>query len=114
LLAGAAFVPPFNFFLFGLENFLFLLFPMRIMATNPGDFQALGRNVLFMIAKFLGLGIVVAFAGGAALLAYFVTGGSMFFTLFAAWLVLLICAAITVPLVAMAFTMFDVGRDIPA
>src|SRR5262249_30260159 len=42
LLACFAFAFPFNFLLFGVENLLFLLFPTRVMATAPGDFQAMG------------------------------------------------------------------------
>src|SRR5262249_55034540 len=37
---AAAYAPAFNFVLLGLENLLFLLFPTRVMAATPGDFQA--------------------------------------------------------------------------
>ena len=58
LVVGAAFALPLNFLLFSLDNLLFLWFPSRIWATNPGDFQALGRNVLIILTK--------AIVGGAA------------------------------------------------
>ena len=54
-LACAAIVPLFNFVLIGLDNLLFLLFPVRLMAATPGDFQALGRNVLLSLGKLMGL-----------------------------------------------------------
>ncbi len=53
---GAAFAPLYNFVLFGIENLLFLLFPTRVMVTTPGDFQAMGRNVLAQFGKMLGVG----------------------------------------------------------
>src|SRR5262249_46182382 len=33
---------PANFVLFGIENLLFLLFPVRMIAASPGDFQTSG------------------------------------------------------------------------
>ena len=54
--AVAAFAPVYNFVLFGTDNLLFLLFPTRVMVTTPGDFQAMGRNVLAQFAKALGVG----------------------------------------------------------
>lgn len=113
-LACAAFVVPINLLLFALDNLLFLLFPTRLMASSPGDFQALGRNVLLMVAK----GITVIIAGVAAWIVggfvYRTTGGNAAMVMVAAWLVVLVFAAALVPLVAWAFTIFDVGRDTPA
>ncbi len=111
-LTAAVFVLPFNFLLFGLENLLFLLFPSRVLANQPGDFQAVGRNVLFVMAKFFGLALAVGVAAAV--------GGVLFFIkreewlgLAGAWMVLTFEAALMVPLVAAAFTWFDVGRDTP-
>src|SRR5262249_59206383 len=33
------FAPPANLLVFGLDNLLFLWFPSRVVAANPGDFQ---------------------------------------------------------------------------
>ncbi len=102
-LACAAYVLPINFLLFALDNLLFLLFPTRLMAATPGDFQALGRNVLFMVAKATGLVVVglAAFIVGWA--AYNVSGGNRLIGLTAAWPVVVVSAAALVPLVAWAF-----------
>jgi hypothetical protein len=127
LLAFAVFAPPFNFLLFGLENLLFLLFPSRLLVTTPGDFQAMGRNVLFILGKMLGLTIVGLLAfllGGltyllvrqaqeAGQLAIALPALDLVCGLVVAWLVLAACAVALVPLVAWAFTKFDVARDTP-
>jgi hypothetical protein len=131
MLIVAAFAPPFNFLLFAVENLLFLRFPVRAIATTPGDFQAMGRNLLLMLAKMAAL-LMVAFAAAitAVLVGLlsrftvgmisdgfdseraqstaFLAGGS------AAWLIVLISGIALVPLIARAFNAFDVGRDTPA
>ena len=56
LLAAAVFAPLYNFVLIVVENLLFLLFPTRVMVTTPGDFQAMGRNVLTQLGKLVGIG----------------------------------------------------------
>jgi hypothetical protein len=115
LLTGAAFAVPFNFLVFAVENGLFLLFPTRpLTAVAPGDFQALGRSVLFAFAKLTLLGAVALMASGIGALAYLVTGGSWTAALAVAWLVTATAAAAMVPLVALAFQAFDVSRDTPA
>src|SRR5262249_46056673 len=113
-LTCAVYVPPINFLLFALDNLLFLLFPTRLMAATPGDFQALGRNVLFMVAKMTALIVVVLAAWLVGLAAYFLAGGSVVIGFIAAWPVVAGCAAALVPFVAWAFVLFDVGRDTPA
>ncbi|HEY7423183.1 MAG TPA: putative ABC exporter domain-containing protein [Gemmataceae bacterium] len=113
-LTCAVYVLPINFLLFTLDNLLFLLFPTRLMAATPGDFQALGRNVLFMVAKMTALAFVTLAAGVTGLIVYYVTGGSWLLGVLAAWPVVVLSAAALVPFVAWAFTIFDVGRDTPA
>lgn len=113
-LACAAYVPPINFLLFALDNLLFLLFPTRLLAATPGDFQALGRTVLFMLAKATVLGIVCLVACIVGLTVYVVSSENLLLAALAAWPVVLVAAAALVPLVAWAFTIFDVGRDTPA
>jgi hypothetical protein len=113
LLLGAAFVPPFNFLLFALDNLLFLLFPVRLMAATPGDFQALGRNVLLTLGKTFGLLFVGVLASAVGALAGLLSG-SVWVGAAAAWPVVALCGAALVPLVALAFKRFDVSRDTPA
>jgi hypothetical protein len=113
LLVGSAFVPPFNFLLFALENLLFLLFPVRLMAATPGDFQALGRNVLLALAKVTGLVVVGLLALLVGVPVWLLTG-SAWLGAAAAWPMVALSGAALVPLVAIGFTRFDVGRDTPA
>jgi hypothetical protein len=111
LLLIGLFAPPLNGLLFSLENLLFLLFPTRILANNPADFQAIGRNVLFALAK-------VAVLGGVLLIAALMGGlVGIFFPILGcviAWLTIVLFTAPLLPLIGWAFTVFDVGRDTPA
>jgi hypothetical protein len=107
------YVPPINFLLFALDNLLFLLFPTRSTAT-PGDFQALGRNVLFMAAKAIVLGVVLGLTMSAALVVSMVLGATWPLAALAAWPLVVASATALVPPIAWAFTIFDVGRDMPA
>jgi hypothetical protein len=123
LLICAAYAVPFDFLLFAMENLFFLLFPTRLAAATPGDFQALGRNVLFLLAKMLVLMLVGFLAAVAGVVAWLLTGGTMVNgeltggSPMAAWLggwpVVALSGAAFLPLIAYAFQAFDVGRDTP-
>jgi Putative ABC exporter len=113
LLAAAAFAPVYNFVLFGVENLLFLLFPTRVMVTTPGDFQAIGRNVVSQFAKALGLGGAGIVAAAAGVVMYIATGSNLLAAGAAAWLAAVLFAATLVPLMGWAFRVYDVGRDAP-
>ncbi len=112
VLACAAYTLPFNFLLFALENLLFLLFPTRLAAATPGDFQTMGRNVLFLLGKVLALGVVATAAAVVGTVAAFATG-SVWVGVVAAWPVVAVSGAALVPFLALAFQAFDVGRDTP-
>ena len=83
------------------------------MAATPGDFQALGRNVLLVVGKIVGLGITLT----AAALVGFTVGyltDSVPLGVAASWPVVVLIGAALIPLVSLAFQWFDVGRDTPA
>jgi hypothetical protein len=105
------FALPVNGLLFALENLLFLLFPTRVLANNPADFQALGRNALIMLTKLFVLVGVFALAGmvGIMIGVFYPALG-----LLMAWLTLAFFVAPLIPLIGWAFTVFDVRRDTPA
>jgi hypothetical protein len=112
LVSAAALCLPFNALLFGIENFIFLLFPTRAAAT-PGDFQGYGRQILVFFAK----GALLLVTAGIAAAAGFVTyrlSHSWPATVGTAGAVLLAAAVGTVPAVAWAFARFDVAGDLPA
>jgi hypothetical protein len=113
MLAAALLLPAINFLLFGIENLLFLLFPVRLLASTPGDFQALGRNVLLGFAKVFILGTVGTLAGLLALAVGLLTR-SLWAGVAVAWLIVAGSGILLVPFIALAFRAFDVGRDTPA
>jgi hypothetical protein len=113
VLAVAVYVPVFSFVIVGLENLLFLLFPVRIMAATPGDFQAMGRNVLLAIGKMVGL-IIIGVAAAVVGVIYTWATGQLWIGVLGAWPVVAVAGMILVPLCGLAFTWFDVGRDTPA
>jgi hypothetical protein len=104
---------PVNFVIFGIENLLYLLFPMRMVAVSPGDFQTAGRNMLNFFAKFLCLGPIMVFALLVGLLIGLPTE-NVAAGLAGAWIVVLGGGIGIVPLVVLAFKRFDVARDTPA
>jgi hypothetical protein len=120
----AVFVLPLNFLQFALDNLLFLLFPSRLVASSPGDFQALGRNVLFMLAKVAILILVSLPAVLVSVVTFAVlirthdqeraiaTATAVAGPVFA--VSILLSGPALVPLVALAFRGFDVSRDTPA
>ncbi len=83
------------------------------MAATPGDFQAIGRNVLLAVGKIVGLMVTLSVAAGVGGLVYLWTENAAY-ALAAAWPVVALFGAALVPLVALAFRWFDVGRDTPA
>jgi hypothetical protein len=103
---------PVNFVVFGVENLLFLLFPMRMVAVSPGDFQTAGRNMLNYVAKFLCLGPITLLAVLVGLPIGLVTQ-NVAAGLAGAWIAVLGCGIGVVPLVVLAFKRFDVARDTP-
>lgn len=108
-----AFLVPVNFLFYAIENLLFLWFPSRVVA-GQFDVMAVGRQVLFMLAKVLGLALGLGLAALAGTIFYFLTGRGMIPALIAAWVAMVACSLAVVPLVGNAFSRFDVSRDVPA
>jgi hypothetical protein len=108
-----AFVVPFNFVFFGVENLVFLLFPSAGVGTGPGGFQNMGRMVVTFLIK---ASLLTAFLGPAAALGggvYWLSGGSWWVAMVMAWHLVVIGAAAVVPCVAWAFERFDPSVDMP-
>ncbi len=115
LLGGVAlFVLPFNAVLLGIENLLFLVFPVRMVSGTAASFQHFGRGIVEMFLKMLLLLVAAAIAGVAGLAAFLLSAGSWVAALAVAWLVLAGIAALLAPCVAWAFRRFDVSTDTPA
>jgi hypothetical protein len=113
LLGGAAFVLPVNFLLFGLENLLFLWFPTRQVQANPGDLQAMGRQMVMWLVKCFVLMVMIFVAGAFGYITYWLAGLNVVAGAAVGWLVLAGFVVGLVPLIALAFNRFDVARDTP-
>ena len=108
-----AFLLPVNFLFYAVENLLFLWFPSRVVAGSF-DVMAVGRQVLFMFAKGIGLAVGGGLAAGIGLAVYFLLGHHATVAVVAAWIVMVGVALATLPVVGLAFNRFDVSRDVPA
>jgi hypothetical protein len=103
---------PFNFFLVGVDNLLFLLFPTRMVATI-GDFQVFGRQLVLQMVKMVILLITGGITAAFAAMAYFLSGRSVVAAVTTGLFVLAGLGAGLVPFIAAAFRKFDVTRDMP-
>lgn len=108
LLIASAFALPFNWILFGTEDFLFLLYPSPMIVTGSEGLLKMGRVMLFMLAKFLVLGACAAAAAVPATVVYFVTD-SLALACSAGLGVLAATGVGILMLVAWAFSRFDVA-----
>jgi hypothetical protein len=112
LAIAAALSLPFNALVFLVENLTFLMFPVRA-PQGAMDFQNFGRQTLFFFVKLLVLLVAGGLASLAGLAAWSVTrsttaaGG-------AALLILSAAAAGLLPLLAWAYSRYDVSLDTPA
>ena len=115
LLLALLFALPFNVLLFGIENLMFLLFPVRVTAViSMADLQSFGRQMALSLAKVLLLAPVCALAIILGAVAYSAADDSWLAFAIVAWLTLALAAALTVPCVAWAFRRFDLSRDMPS
>jgi hypothetical protein len=113
ILYAIAFGPPVNLLLFGCENTLFLLAPLRSHAVSPGDFQVFGRQVVMIMAKLAVLSVAVFVAIAVATAATLVLGRSQVVTGLTAWVTLVGLSLLALPCVAWAFRRFDVSLHSP-
>lgn len=124
--AAVAFALPVNLLLLGVDNALFLLFPSKVVAFNPGDFQMFGKQLIMMMAKMLaalGCGVVAALVG---LVVYVVacavyevesqalSSKALMPALAAGWVVVVLCSAAVIPVAAHIYNRFDVSLHMPA
>lgn len=113
LVVLALFTVPFNAIVFGMDNLVFLLFPVRLAPSTPGDFQHTGRAMVEMFLKMVGMGLCCGVAAGLGGLVYWLTDGMWLAFLITTWLALTAAAVALVPCVAWAYGCFDVSTDTP-
>ncbi len=108
---GLVLLAPVNLLLFGLENLIFLIFPLRTTSATAGDFQFMGKYTLLAMFKMLLLFVCLAIAAA---------GGIVYLIVPQIWLAVACCAAlllimdaVVVLLATQAFLRFDVSLDTP-
>jgi hypothetical protein len=105
---------PVTILMFGIENFLFLLYPTRAGTTNAADFTFMGKKILLIFGKFFGIVVTVGLAALFGLGWYFFVQPSIPIAFMISLVPALVLAGATIPVVAWAFDRFDVSRDTPA
>lgn len=113
VLAAAAFTVPFNLLLAGIENLLFLMFPLRAAGLIAGDMQMFGRQMVVFFCKFLLLVTGLAAAAAVGTIGYILGDKSWPAFSAVAWVALWFVAMGTIPLLARAYTRFDPSVDTP-
>jgi hypothetical protein len=113
LLVILLFALPFNLLVSGVENLVFLLFPVSTANVTAGDFQSFGRQMVSFFAKIVLLLLCLAAVIGPLLLTVWLSGGFWSAGLAVAWVVLLALGVGAVRLVSWAFRRFDVSFDMP-
>lgn len=119
-----AFAAPVGISMYAIENFFFLLFPIRVQPNSSGDFQFLGRIYLMMLLKILVVGI---FGGlsfgvgyGAAFLAQGLSGvhlnDFMFYLIMlsVSWVGCVLWMLVLYAMTVWAYQRFDLTVDRPA
>ncbi len=113
LLAVVPFLPLANLMVFAVENLMWLLYPYRMAVAGAADIQAMVRQILMMMLKMLGLGVVFGAAASVGAIAWLIADSVPAGVVVAWFACAAICAGL-VPLVAWAFQRFDPATDTPA
>jgi len=113
VLIAAAYAVPFNLLLVGIENLLFLTYPLRAAGLIAGDMQLFGRQMVVFLCKFLLLAVALGVAAAVGTVGYVLGGQSWPAFGAVAWAALCCVALGMVPLVARAYLRFDPSLDTP-
>jgi hypothetical protein len=100
-------VVPLNALVFAIENFLFLVFPVRTWAMGAGDLQGAGRRMIVFVMKTALLIIAAVIAASAGILASILTGNSVAALTIVSAAVLTLETAALLPLTVTAFRRYD-------
>jgi hypothetical protein len=112
-LPPAAFAVPFNILYVGIENLLFLMFPLRSAGLIAGDMQLFGRQMVIFPCKFLLLFVAMTIAAAIGTVGYILGNKSWPAFAAVAWVALSLVALATVPLLARVYSRFDPSKDTP-
>ncbi len=109
--AAALLLLPFNFVLAAIDNLYFLWYPHRTTGLNSFDVQAIGRQLLLLTAKTVGLTLIGAVAAAFGALVYYFGGQNLGAAVVAAAVVMAGSGLALVPVVAQALEGFEAARD---
>jgi hypothetical protein len=109
--AGLVFLVPMNLLVFGIENLIFLIFPMRTTPTTAGDFQFLGKYLLLTMLKMGTVCVCLSVVAAGAVL--YVLVPNLWVVLSFSMLLLVGIDAVVLHLATLAFVRFDVSLDTP-
>jgi Putative ABC exporter len=112
-LPAAAFAVPFNVLYVGIENLLFLMFPLRSAGLIAGDMQLFGRQMVIFPCKFLLLLVALTITAAIGTIGYILGNKSWAAFGVVAWVALSLVALSTIPLLARAYARFDPSKDTP-
>ena len=113
VLPAAAFALPFNVLCVGIENLLFLMFPLRAAGLIAGDMQLFGRQMVVFLFKFLLLLAALGFSAAIGTIGYILGNRSWPAFGTVAWVALWLVALGTIPPLARAYSRFDPSVDTP-
>jgi hypothetical protein len=113
LIVAAVFTVPFNLVLFTVENLVFLLYPARLIPNTPGDFQHVGRQMVFTLLKGMLLFVCYGTAAAFGAIAFALSGFSPIAFAAVSWVVLILQVVGLIHLIAWAFRRFDPSVDTP-
>jgi hypothetical protein len=112
-LPAAAFAVPFNLLYVGIENLLFLMFPLRSAGLIAGDMQLFGRQMVIFPCKFLLLLVALSVTAAVGTIGYILGNKSWPAFGAVAWVALSLVALAMIPLLARSYARFDPSRDTP-
>jgi hypothetical protein len=112
-LPAAAFTLPFNVLYVGIENLMFLMFPLRSAGLIAGDMQMFGRQMVIFPCKVLLL-LVGLFITAAVGTVGFIAGNKSW-PMFGgvAWFAVCVVAGAMIPLLGRVYGRFDPSNDTP-
>lgn len=109
--AGLVFIVPVNLLVFGVDNLIFLVFPMRTTPSTAGDFQFLGKYLLLTMLKMVTVCVCLAVVASSAILYLLIP--NLWVVLCFSMILLASIDVLVLYLATLAFHRFDVSTDTP-
>ncbi|MDC0116049.1 hypothetical protein OAH97_01060 [Octadecabacter sp.] len=111
-LALAAFALPLTLLIYAVENTVYLLFPIRLVAMGRADFEFLGRSMIEFIAKTIFVLSAIAASGTIGQITFKIMGTTLFVFGLVSWLTLTFIGLLTLVALQYAFRRFAVAETI--